>query len=182
MTISKKKPSKATSTASQKTSRSKIKEPVLHLKTYHFDKKAFKKLAKDSDVDITKESELTTGRKCRAGVNKHLTSVKRIHSENKSLIMQFKKELVDHDLTSMNEYLDLLLPTWTKLDTGIKNVELQIATVLQQKSRAATNILDKFNDTISKATTKTELKIALKDLQAGEDVFDDWDDKTWPKE
>ena len=182
MTISKKKPSKATSTANPKTSRSKVKEPVLHLKTYHFDKKDLKKLAKDNDVDIKDEADLTTGRKCRAGVNKQLTSIKRIHTENKGLIMQFKKELVNHDLNKANEYIDILAPAWNKLDTSIKNIELQIAVKRQAGIDAKDYILETINNKVSNCSTKDELKVVLKEIKTGKEVYNDWDTTTWPRE
>ena len=165
----------------KKISLSKTKEPVLTLRSYGFDKKQLKKVAKDEDFEVTKPSELTDGRRHKRNVNKELLSIKRVHTDNKRSINQFKKDIINHDAVNMQEYLDILLPTFHKLSTSIVNVEEALVREEQKKQQAVASILDNYKYSLGEATTEKQCEKVAKLMNDDISKVDaEHDDKLWP--
>ena len=72
---------------------SKVNEPVLQLRSYTgFDKNDLKNIAQQNTCTINSISDLKSARKCRTAVNKEMIKIKKVHTDNKRSINQFKKD------------------------------------------------------------------------------------------
>jgi len=165
-----------------KNSPSKIKEPVLTLRSYGFDKKHLKQVAKDEEFEVTNPSELPIGRKHRRNVNKELLTIKRVHTDNKRSINQFKKDIINHDASQMQEYLDILLPTFYKLSTSIANVEEAVLRVEQNRMNQVNSIIGLYSDTLARAKNEKQCEKVVKLMNDDLDkVSNNSDVRLWPK-
>lgn len=174
--------SKKQVSSKKKISPSKVKEPILTLRSYGFDKKHLKQVAKDEDFEVTNPSELYQGRKHKRTVNKELLVIKRVHTDNKRSINQFKKDIINHDADQMQEYLNIIMPTFNKLSTSIANVEEAVLRAEQGRIKQVNSIIDLYSDTLLRAKNEKQCEKVVKLMDDDLNIVSNNSDvKLWPK-
>ncbi len=156
------------------------KEAVLQLRSYTFDEKQLKQTVIDNDMAITDKTELKQGRKNRTALNREVLKIKKVHTDNKRAINQFKKDVIDDDLKKCMKWMNLVKPTWEKLDHEIKMVEDQITAETIRKHNVARGIVNQLQEL--KTSTEKQCVAAITKMDEALKVYDDYDSSNWPAE
>lgn len=154
-----------------------IKEPKQQLNPYNFDPKDLEKLVNDNkqaneelkaaiDLDITQVDDklIKAAKKARTALKNKLADIKKVHTENKKKILQFKKDSQAYDESKCFQLQDIIIPLFESLDDNIKSIEdykLQAEQALQRKINDVNN---NFNEKLLDAKSPEDVHKVINEL------------------
>ena len=92
------------------------------LKPYEFDPKVINELIVKAEAADAK-ADIKTAKKIRTQVKKQIADIKKVHTENKTIINDFKGELIEYDFSKFEELTCDLSALYFKIDASIKGIE-----------------------------------------------------------
>lgn len=126
------------------------------LKPYEFNLNDLEAFAKKYDsIDPTVDIKLA--KKARTEIKNKINEIKKIHLNNKSMILKFKKDVEAYDLAKFNTVTSSLTDAFNRINNAIENVESAKILREQEIEKKINSLENEILNDIINATNKEEI-------------------------
>lgn len=159
----------------QETTTTSLSEPTVKLLAYEFSPEELTKIVQDTN-QIDPEKDLKAAKKARKTLKDKINEVKKVHTANKKLIDQFKKDSIAYDLHKFTVLTDELSKAFEALDGKINSIE----NAAIQKKQSVIKMMSDIELDISKKILDSKndediqlVQIEISSIAVDQSVFDD---------